>query len=157
MVWQIFQHLTSANKINKNLRLAKCYTTETKLYIRTSPSKGKCTKSGPRREPKDQSQSRYSSSDSDSRQACPVKAYSYRKRCPSPTHTGATGTKIATTTQDRSQTVRQKNHRQHGIYMLAEQNTPTTWHNHLWFRRCRVRWRSWTLIHSPLRWTISVW
>ena len=118
MVWQIFQHLTTANKINKCLALAKCYTPGTKLYIRTVPSKIKSTKCEPRRKPRDQSCNRSSSSDSGSRHTGPVKSTSCRNRCPTPTHTSATETKISTTTQDMSQTVKQKNYRQQGIDMM---------------------------------------
>ena len=49
MAWQIFQHLTTANLINKTLAVAKCHIAGTKLYIRTAPSESKCIKREPRK------------------------------------------------------------------------------------------------------------
>ena len=120
MVWKIFQQLATANEINNSLALAKCNIQGSKLYIRTAPSEGRCTKREPRREPKGQTCSRSPSSDPDNRQSCSVKANSCRNRCPTPTHKGATKTKMSSTTQDMSHIVKQKNHTQQGIYTFDQ-------------------------------------
>ena len=116
MAWPIFQHLTTANKINKSLALAKYHTSGTKLYIRAAFLEVISTKSKLCQEPRGQLHSGSASSDSDSRQTCPVKASSCRNICPIPNHTGATQAKLSTTTRAMSQTLRQKNHKQQGIY-----------------------------------------
>ena len=80
VAWKIFQHPTTAHKINKCLAMAKCYTSGIKQYITAVPSEGRSAKG----EPRSQSCSRSPSSDSDNRQSCPVKATSCRNRCPTP-------------------------------------------------------------------------
>ena len=74
---QIFQHLTIAKKINKCTSFVKCYTPGTKLYIRQPPQKLEAQKVN-------SEASHAAGSDSDNRQACPVKATSCRNRHPMP-------------------------------------------------------------------------
>ena len=154
MAWQIFQQLTTAKNINKSLALAKCHISGTKLYIKTSPLQGRWTKRESIREPRGQSHSRSPSSDSNSRQACPVNVNSCRNRCPTPTHTGTTETKIS---NKHEAWVRQWDrwitHNKAFTHWI-KWDTPTSWHNHLWFKwwTISVRYRFHHQLHNQIWW-----